>query len=151
MQGLQINERKIILDSSQRPQTFYQKKDAYARQFSAKWTEYYEASGTSSLSGEKIRLEIQFHQQNKIVNGLIQSDIHLQVAANEGIRKTNDSRSQDMKGTEAFFPFPRTRQWHNIYVYSWKVLGPTGLQMRKTIKRLSKQPERWSRWCTLDQ
>ena len=110
MQGLQINERKIILDSSQRPQTFYQKKDAYARQFSAKWTEYYEASGTSSLSGEKIRLEIQFHQQNKIVNGLIQSDIHLQVAANEGIRKTNDSRSQDMKGTEAFFPFPRTRQ-----------------------------------------
>lgn len=42
-------------------------------------------------SGEKIRVEIQFHQPNKIVNGLIQSDIHLQMAANEGIRETYGS------------------------------------------------------------
>ena len=38
--------------------------------------------------GQKIRLEIQFHKPNKFVNALIQSDIHLQVTANEGIRKT---------------------------------------------------------------
>ena len=54
-------------------------------------------------SGEKVRVEIQFHQPNKIVNGLIQSD-HLQMAANEGIRQTYDPRSQDITEPEAFFP-----------------------------------------------
>lgn len=64
--------------------------------FSARWIEWYEASSTSSRSGEKIRLEIQFHQANEIGNGLIQSDIHLRMTANEGIRKTYDPQSQDV-------------------------------------------------------
>jgi len=37
--GLQIIERKIILDSSQRPQTFYKEK----KRLPATWTECYEA------------------------------------------------------------------------------------------------------------
>ena len=83
--GLQTTERKIILDSSKRPQTFYKKKDESARRCSATWTECCEVSDTSE-SYEKIRLEIQFNQPNKILNDLIHSDIHLQMAANEGIR-----------------------------------------------------------------
>ena len=63
----------------------------------------YEASNTSSRSGEKILLEIQFHQPSKIVNGLIQSDIPLQVAANEGIRETYNPQSQDITEPVAFF------------------------------------------------
>ena len=65
------------------------------RQFeSATWTECYEESSASSRSGEKIRLEIQFHKPNKLVNALIQSEIHLQVTANEGIRKADDPQSK---------------------------------------------------------
>ena len=81
--GLQINEREIILDSSQRPKRFYKKEDAYVRQFSAKWTECYEASSSWSRSEEKIRLEIQFHK-TKWFNLVRQSPL---MAANEGIRK----------------------------------------------------------------
>ena len=89
------------------PKATRQKKDACAVQFSATWTECYEASSTSFRSGEKIRLEIQFHQPNKIVNGLIQSDIHLQMVANEGIRITHDPQSQDIREPEAFFPIAK--------------------------------------------
>jgi len=50
----------------------------------------------------KIGLEIQFHQPNKIVNALIQSDIHLQVTANEGIRKTDDPQSKTSQSQKRF-------------------------------------------------
>ena len=59
------------------------------------------------MSTEEIRWEIQFHQPNKIVNALIQSEIHFQMTANEGIRKTCDSQSQDITEPEAFFPIAK--------------------------------------------
>ena len=101
--GLQIDERKIILDTYKRPQTFYKKKDESSRQNSTTWSECCEDSAMSG-SGNKIRLEIQFHQPNKIVNALIQSDIHLQTAANVGIRETYNPPSQVTMQPEAFFP-----------------------------------------------
>jgi len=61
-----------------------------------------------SESGDKIRLNIQFHQPNKIVNDLIQSDIYLQVAANERIRETYNRKSQEtIMEPGAFFPVAR--------------------------------------------
>ena len=56
----------------------------------------------SSRSGEKIRLEIQFHQPNNIVNALIQSDIHFQVTAKEGMRKTDDLQSKTSQSQKRF-------------------------------------------------
>ena len=41
---------------------------------------------------------------NKIVNGLIQSDIHLQMAANDGNWKTHHPQSQNMRETEECLP-----------------------------------------------
>ena len=76
--------------------TVCKKKDASARQFSAKRIECYEESSVSPRSGEKIRLEIQFHQSKKIVSALIQSDIDFQMTENEGIRKTYDPQNQDI-------------------------------------------------------
>lgn len=67
---------KIILDSSQRPQTCYKKKDASTRQFSATWAECYEESSTLSRSGVKVGPQIQFHQSNKLINGLLTSIKH---------------------------------------------------------------------------
>ena len=68
------------------------KKDAAPAQFSATWTECY---------------EIQFHQPNKIVSGLIQSDIHHQMAANIGIKKTDNPQFQDITEPEAFIPIAK--------------------------------------------
>ena len=82
----------------------YKKKDASARQFSGTC---YEESSASSRSGEKIRLEIQFHQSKKIVSVLIQSDIHFQMTENEGIRKTYDPQNQDITKPETFFPIAK--------------------------------------------
>ena len=38
------------------------------------------------------------------MNGLIQSDIHLQMAVNEGIRETYNRESEEIVDPEAFFP-----------------------------------------------
>ena len=103
MLGLQIDDRKIILDTYQRPQTFYKKKDESGRQSSTTWSEFSEGSDTSG-SDEKTRLEINFHQPNKSVNTLIQSDKYLQMAANGGIRENYHQQRQDIMDPEAFFP-----------------------------------------------
>ena len=58
----------------------------------------------SSRSGEKIRLEIEFHQTNKIVNALIQADIHLQVTANEGTRRTDYPQNKTSQSQKRLFP-----------------------------------------------
>ena len=50
--GLQIDDRKIILDTYERPQTFYKKRDESGRQSSTAWSEYSEGSDTSG-SDEK--------------------------------------------------------------------------------------------------
>ena len=103
--GLQVDETKIILDTNQRPQVFYKKKDESGRQNST-WSQCCDGS-VMSESGDKIRLNIEFHQPNKIVKDLIQSDIYLQVAANEGIRETYNQKSQEIMEPEAFFPVAR--------------------------------------------
>lgn len=107
--GLQIDDRKIILDTYQRPQTFYKKKDESGRQSSTTWSECSEGSDTSG-SEEKTRLEINFHQPNKSVSTLIQSDRYLQMAANGGIRENYHQQRQDIMDPEAFFPVVKNPQ-----------------------------------------
>ena len=99
--GLQVDEKTIILDTNQRPQVFCKKKDESDQQNSTSptWSECCDSSGMSE-SGDKIRLNIQFQQPNKIVNALIQSDIYLQTAANEGIRETYNRKSQEIMEPE---------------------------------------------------
>lgn len=109
MLGLQIDDRKIILDTYQRPQTFYKKKDESGRQSSTAWSEYSEGSDASGLD-EKTRLEINFHQPNKSVNTFIQSDIYLQLAVNGGIRENYHQQRQDIMDPEAFFPVAKNPQ-----------------------------------------
>ena len=77
---------------------------------SATWTECYEESSASSRSGEKIRLEIQFHLPHKIVNPLIQSDIHLQVTANKEIRRAHVPRNKTSQRQKRFSSLQRTQQ-----------------------------------------
>ena len=101
--GLQIDDRKIVLDTYQRPQTFYKKKDESGRQSSTAWSEYSEGPDASGLD-EKTRLEINFHQPNKSLNTLIQSDIYLQMAVNRGIQENYHQQRQDIMDLEAFFP-----------------------------------------------
>jgi len=104
--GLQVDEKKIILDTYKIPQTFYRTKDE-SGQNSTTWAEYCEGSSETSVSGEKIRLEIQFHQPTKLLNTLIQSDLHLKMAAKEGIQETYHRRSQEIMEPEAFFPIAK--------------------------------------------
>lgn len=113
--GLEID----ILDTYQRPETFTKKKDEsgpaglicrsqVARVAACRLqvgpadrvrqhghSEYSEGSYTSG-SDEKTRLEISFHQPNKNMNILIQSDIYLQMAANGGIRENYHQQRQDI-------------------------------------------------------
>ena len=91
-----MSERKIILDSSQRPHAFYKTKDRCAGQFFSEVNRVIRSVLYIIPVWREIRLEIQFHQANEIGNGLIQSDIHLRMTANEGIRKTYDPQSQDV-------------------------------------------------------
>ena len=107
--GLQMDDRKIVLDTYQRPQTFYKKKDESGRQSSTAWSEYSEGSDLSGFD-EKTRLEINFHQPNKSVKALIQSDIYLQMAVNGGIRENYHQQRQDIMDPEAFFPVAKNPQ-----------------------------------------
>lgn len=61
--GLQIDDRKIILDTY-KTQTFYKKKDESGRQSSTTWSECSKGSDTSG-SEEKTRLEINYTRQTK--------------------------------------------------------------------------------------
>ena len=58
----------------------------------------------TSGSVKKTRLEINFHQPNKSVNALIQSDRYLQMAANGGIRENYHQERHGIIDPEAFFP-----------------------------------------------
>ena len=104
--GMQISERKIILDTHKRPQTFYKKKDEADRQCSATWSECCEGFGVPG-PGDNIRIDIQFNQPNTIVNALIQSEIHLQKAMKEGLREKYNRKSQEIVDPEAFFPIAK--------------------------------------------
>lgn len=48
-----------------------------------------------------------FTSQTKFVGGLIQSDIHHQMAANIGIQKTDNPQFQDITEPEAFIPIAK--------------------------------------------
>ena len=102
--GLQIEDRKFFLDTYKRPQT-----DRPGRQTSTAWSEFSEVSDASGLD-EKTRLEINFHQPNKSVNTLIQSDIYLQMAVDGGIRENYHQQGQDIMDPEAFFPVAKKPQ-----------------------------------------
>lgn len=62
------------------------------RQSSTAWSEYSEGSYTSG--SDETRLEISFHQPNKNMNILIQSDIYLQMAANGETRKLTSAEAR---------------------------------------------------------
>lgn len=64
----------------------------------------------TSGSDEKTRLEINFHQPNKSMNILIQSDIYLQMAANWGIRENYHQQRQDIMDPGAFLPIAKNPQ-----------------------------------------
>lgn len=126
---LHIDDRKIILDTYQIPQTFYKKKDESGRQSSTTWSEFSEGSETcTSGSDEKTRLEINFHQPNKLVNTLIHSDTYLQMAANGGLRENYHQQKQDITEPEAFFPVAKNPQ--------------TVRAAQLAVLELLKQPER---------
>ena len=55
---------------------------------------------------------------NKIVNGLIQADFHLQMAANDGNWKTHDPQSQNMRETEECLPHSHARTQHFVAQHS---------------------------------
>ena len=123
--GLQMDERKIVLDTYQRPQTFYKKKDESGRQSSTAWSEYSEDSDASGFD-EQTRLEINFHQPNKSVKALIQSDIYLQMAVNGGIRENYHQQRQDIMDPEAFFPVAKkkkNKQYAQHSSPSWNYLN----------------------------
>lgn len=84
-----------------------QKERSIYPQFSATRSECYEAYSTTSRS------EIQFDQLNKIVKGLIQTDIHFQVAANEGMQETCDPQSQVSRPHRARSALPRCQSHIN--------------------------------------
>ena len=67
-----MDDRKTILDTYKRPQTFYKKKMslADATEFNNMVRMLRRFRGMSG-SGDNIRLEIQLHHPNKIVNALI--------------------------------------------------------------------------------
>ena len=51
--GLHIDDRKIILDTYQRPQTFHKKKDETGQQSSTTWSEFPEGSDTCTSGSDK--------------------------------------------------------------------------------------------------
>lgn len=59
---------------------------------------------------QRFRLEINFHQPNKIVNTVIQSDTYLQMAAKGGLRENYHQQKQNITEPEAFFPIAKDPQ-----------------------------------------
>ena len=102
-------QKKLFWTRTKDPRHFTKKKDESGRQTSIAWSEFSEVSDASGLD-EKTRLEINFHQPNKSVNTLIQSDIYLQMAVDGGIRENYHQQRQDIMDPEAFFPVAKNPQ-----------------------------------------
>lgn len=104
--GLELDESKITLDTSEQPQTFYKRKDESGG--NSTWSEHFvNPAGGLSVASEKTRVEIQLQQPSEILSSFIHSDIHLKKAVNGGIRETYAKSSQEMLEPDAFFPVAR--------------------------------------------
>ena len=104
--GLELDERKITLDTSEPPPMFYKRKNKY--RVNSAWSEHFEnfnpAGSSLSSTTNKTRVQIQLQQPNESFSTLIHSDGNLNKAAEAGIRETYSHLSQEMLGPEAFFP-----------------------------------------------
>ena len=104
--GLELDERKITLDTSEPPQMFYKRKNK--SRVNSAWSEHFEnfnpAGSSLSSTTNKTRVQIQLQQPNESFSTLIHSDGNLKNAAEAGIRETYSHSSQEMLEPEAFFP-----------------------------------------------
>ena len=104
--GLELDERKITLDTSEPPQMFYKRKNK--SRVNSAWSEHFEnfnpAGSSLSSTTNKTRVQIQLQQPNESFSTLIYSDGNLKKAAEAGIRETYSHSSQEMLEPEAFFP-----------------------------------------------
>ena len=104
--GLELDERKITLDTSEQPQMFYKRKNE--SRVNSTWSEHFEnfnpAGSSLSSATNKTRVQIQLQQPNESFSTLIHSDGNLKKAAEAGIRETYTHSSKEMLEPEAFFP-----------------------------------------------
>ena len=104
--GLELDERKITLDTSEPPQMFYKRKNK--SRVNSAWSEHFEyfnpAGSSLSSTTNKTRVLIQLQQPNESFSTLFYSDGNLKKAAEAGIRETYSHSSQEMLEPEAFFP-----------------------------------------------
>ena len=104
--GLELDERKLTLDTSEPPQMFYKRKNK--SRVNSAWSEHFEnfnpAGSSLSSTTNKTRVQIQLQQPNESFSTLIHSDGNLKKAAEAGIRETYSHSSQEMLEPEAFFP-----------------------------------------------
>ena len=102
--GLELDERKITLDTSQPPQMFYKRKNE--SRVNSAWSEHFENFNPegSSLSSttNKTRVQIQLQQPNESFSTLIHSDGNLKRTADTRIRETYTHSSQEMLEPEVF-------------------------------------------------
>ena len=104
--GLELDERKITLDTSEPPRMFYKRKNE--SRVNSAWSEHFEnfnpAGSSLSSTTNKTRVQIQLQQPNESFSTLIDSDGNLKKAAEAGIRETYTHSSQEMLEPEAFSP-----------------------------------------------
>ena len=104
--GLEFDERKITLDTSEPQQMFYKRKNK--SRVNSAWSEHFEnfnlAGSSLPLTTNKTRVQIQLQQPNESFSTLIHSDENLKKAAEAGIRETYSHSNQEMLEPEAFFP-----------------------------------------------
>ena len=104
--GLELDERKITLDTSEPPQMFYKRKNE--PRVNSAWSEHFEnfnlAGSSLSSTTNKTRVQIQLQQPNESFSTLTHSDGNLKKAAEAGIRETYTHSSQEMLEPETFFP-----------------------------------------------
>ena len=104
--GLELDERKITLDTSEQPQMFYKRKnEPRVNSMCSGHSENFNPAGSSlSSATKKTQVQIQLQQANESFSTLIHSDGNLKKATKAGIRETYTHSSQEMLEPEAFFP-----------------------------------------------
>ena len=104
--GLELDERKITLDTSEPPRMFYKRKNE--SRVNSAWSEHFEnlnpAGSSLSSTTNKTRVQFQLQQPNESFSTLIHSDGNLKKAAEAGIQETYTHSSQEMLEPEAFSP-----------------------------------------------
>ena len=103
---LELDERKITLDTSEPPQMFYKRKNK--SRVNSAWSEHFEnfnpAGSSLSSTTNKTRVQIQLQLPNESFSTLIHSGGNLRKATEAGIRETYTHSSQEMLEPEAFSP-----------------------------------------------